>query len=252
MSTDKPHRDPALVSGVALAFKATIVPGVHYQVDVVYNDVFTGREAIDTLCTLLQTSDRKLAIAVGRDLEEQGLFHDVNHVHRLRDDGNKLYCFTREPSVDDAQSTLGEGNTKLDAPSGLYTLLTRCYSPTCGLKGEPEVCYSSFCPTFPRSTEAEETEGGGGNASEGGEYCGDSWPDEEDNWGESFVARDSVRGSCYSPVCTVGGYCYSPTCIKVSSAPATLRLAEVAHRSGDPLPEVYIMLGVDNNGFAYT
>jgi Domain found in Dishevelled, Egl-10, and Pleckstrin (DEP) len=232
MSTVRPRCKPALISEVALAFKAIIVPGKRYQVDVMYDGVFTGREAVDTLCTLLQTSDRRLAMVVGRELEEQRLFHDVNHVHRLRDDGNKLYCFTHQPPSN-AAARATFANTKPDAPSGVYTLFTRCYSPTCGLEDEPEACYSPLCPTFLRSTEVEEVEDGG-NTSEVEEHGGDSWPDEEDEWGESFTARDSVRGCCYSPACTVGGYCYSPTCIKVSSANAALRLAGVALRGTQP------------------
>lgn len=237
MSTDEPQCNPALVSEVALAFKTAIAPGERRQADIVYGGVFTGREAVDTLCALLQTSDRKFAMLVGRELEEQGLFHDINRVHRLRDDAYKLYCFVREPSSNaDAQATIGEGGTMQQAPSGVYAMLTRCYSPTCGLDDEPEGCYSPMCPTFPQSTEGKGAEGHG-DASEGGEYSGDGWGDSEDNWEETFVARDSVRGCCYSPVCTVGGYCYSPTCIKVSNTSATLRLAEVAHRSGDTRPD---------------
>lgn len=226
MSTDEPRCNPALLSEVALAFKAAIVPGERRQVDVVYYDVFTGREAVDTLCTLLQTSDRRLAMLVGREVEEQGLFHDVNHVHRLRDDVDKLYCFMRElPSTADAQSTFGEGAAGQQTPSGIYTLLTRCYSPICGLEDEQEGCYSPLCPTFPHSTEEKEAEDNG-SALEAEEYSGDSWDDLEDNLGEMFMARDSVRGRCYSPACTAGGYCYSPTCIKVWNTGATLRLAE--------------------------
>jgi len=226
MNPDEPRCNPALLSEVALAFKAAIVPGERRQVDAVYYDVFTGREAVDMLCTLLQTSDRKLAMLVGREVEEQGLFHDVNHVHHLRDDVNKLYCFMREPpSNPDAQSTFGERFAGQQTPSGVYTLLTRCYSPTCGLEDEPEGCYSPMCSTFPQPTEAREAEGRS-NASEVEEYGGDGWTSSEDSWGETFMARDSVRGCCYSPACTAGGYCYSPTCIKVSNTNATLRLAE--------------------------
>ena len=238
MSTDKPWCNPALISEVALAFRATIIPGERRQVDAVYNDVFTGREAIDTLCTLLQTSDRKVATVVGRELEEQGLFHDVNHVHHLRDDTNKLYSFMHGSSSSaDAQSSFGEGATTQQTPSGVYTLLTRCYSPICGLEDESEACYSPFCPTFPRSTEEKEQKSRD-NASERGELSGDGWAGSEDSWEGPFVARDSVRGCCYSPVCTAGGYCYSPTCIKVSNmANATLRLVRVARCSGDTQPD---------------
>ena len=254
MSTDQPRCNPALLSEVALAFKAAIVPGERRQVDVVYYDVFTGRGAVDLLCTLLQTSDRKLAILVGREMEEQGLFHDVNHVHHLRDDVNKLYCFAREPSSNaDAQATFGEGDAGQQTPTGVYTLLTRCYSPICGLKDEQEGCYSPLCPTFPQSTEGEEAEGRGSSL-EAEEYSGDGWDDSEDSSGGRFMARDSVRGRCYSPACTAGGYCYSPTCIKVWNTDATLRLAEwrIAPGIDSPITAESHIIAADDDSFIYT
>jgi len=226
MSTDEPQCNPAFLSEVALAFKTAIVPGERRQVDVMYYDVFTGREAVDVLCALLQTSDRRLAMLVGREVEEQGLFHDVNYVHHLRDDLNKLYCLMREPSSNaGAQSTFEEGGARQQTPSGIYTQLTGCYSPICGLEDEPEGCYSPLCPTFPQSTEGKEA-GDYGNTLEAEEDSDNGWGESEDSSGEAFMARDSVRGCCYSPACTAGGYCYSPTCIKVSNTDAALRLAE--------------------------
>jgi hypothetical protein len=251
MSTDGPRCNPALLSEVALAFKAAIVPGERRQVDVMYYDVFTGREAVDVFCTLLQTSDRKLAMLVGREVEEQGLFHDVNHVHHLRDDVSKLYCFMREPSTNaDAQSTFGEGGARHQLPSGVYTLLTRCYSPIC--EDEEEGCYSPLCPTFPQSAEAKEAECRGNALGVEG-YSGDGWDDSEDSWGEVFMARDSVRGCCYSPVCTSGGYCYSPTCIKVSNTNATLKLVErcIAPGIHSPITAESIISRTDNDGSTY-
>jgi hypothetical protein len=42
---------------------------------------------------ILNTSDRNLALLVGRALESQGLFHHVNYDYRLRDLDNELYQF---------------------------------------------------------------------------------------------------------------------------------------------------------------
>jgi hypothetical protein len=42
---------------------------------------------------ILNTSDRNLALLVGRALESQGLFHHVNYDYRLRDLDSELYQF---------------------------------------------------------------------------------------------------------------------------------------------------------------
>lgn len=42
---------------------------------------------------ILNTSDRNLALVMGRALESQGLFHHVNFDYRLRDLDTELYQF---------------------------------------------------------------------------------------------------------------------------------------------------------------
>jgi hypothetical protein len=235
MNPDEPRCNPALVSDIARGFKAAIVPGTRRQVDVVYDNVFTGREAIDALCALLQIADRKRAVLVAREMEDQGLFRDFNHVHRLRDDPSKLYCFIPHAS---AHAAGGEADAKPQTPSGVYTLLTRCYSPTCGLGDPSEGCYSPLCPTFPHATNEDEVGGHSTSTSESGDYGGYGWTESEGSWGEAVAAaRGSVRGCCYSAACTAGGYCYSPTCIKVLSTNATLGHAGAVHLSESTQPD---------------
>ena len=65
---------------------------------------------------ILRTHDRNLAILVGRSLDAQNFFHDVNYEHRLRDSGDELYQF-RE-SID---TTIGLSATERDGTSNKPT-----------------------------------------------------------------------------------------------------------------------------------
>lgn len=118
------------------------------------------------LASIIKTSDRNLAVLVGRALDDQKLFHDVNYEHRLRDSVHELYKFKehqvvtkssikRKLSADsdavamDTDITSSE-DTSLpvhkedDAmPNGVFTLLTDCYSSTCTVEN---TCYSVLCP----------------------------------------------------------------------------------------------------------
>ena len=120
---------------------------------------------------IIRTSDRNLALLLGRALGNQNFFHDVTYNHFLRDHPNELYQFSNaiadlsipaavnenlynikeETSEDD--NALQEKKEKVienakkseinTVPHGVYTLLTRCYSPTCS---EGNMCYSISCP----------------------------------------------------------------------------------------------------------
>ncbi|KAI9869614.1 MAG: RHO1 GDP-GTP exchange protein 2, partial [Watsoniomyces obsoletus] len=79
------------------------------------------------------TTDRNLALLLGRALDAQKFFHDVTYEHRLRDAPGEVYCF---------KETLGEEASSKDV-NGVFTLLTECYSPTCT---KDRLCYSIACP----------------------------------------------------------------------------------------------------------
>lgn len=167
---------------------------------------------MDKIAYIIKTTDRNLALLLGRALDAQKFFHDVTYDHRLRDSASELYKFrTQMPSpfvsgdltngeqqkVDGTAN--GEGrpslqhNTSVNAsiltqsssapsggegsseshgvdreaspispapevppkgretsetdeaplPSGVFTLLTDCYSPTCS---RDQLCYSIACP----------------------------------------------------------------------------------------------------------
>ncbi|KAI8081492.1 CNH domain-containing protein [Halteromyces radiatus] len=163
----------ALLSEVATAFKERVTVGTKIKDSIKYKDTFDGVEAVDKLAFLTKTKDRNLALLLGRALDAQKFFHDVNYEHRLRDSRQELYRFTERINVRHSQlpSMTDEGistSFKPDSvtngeeddisevnypalqqttddhhPNGVFTLLTNCYSPTCTRE---KLCYSVFCP----------------------------------------------------------------------------------------------------------
>lgn len=174
---------PALLSRVAEAFKTRVSVGERTKDGLTYTDSFDGREAVDKIAYIIKTTDRNLALLLGRALDAQKFFHDVTYDHRLRDSPNELYQFhvrltnpfeaetdhfgtppaqldlpPKVPTRDNSFSTLQDGAKHLDTPggeshvegededalpTGVFTLLTDCYSPTCA---RDRLCYSIACP----------------------------------------------------------------------------------------------------------
>lgn len=155
---------PALLSRVAEAFKTRIVVNERVKDGLVYPDTFDGRDAVDKIAYIIKTSDRNLALLLGRALDAQKFFHDVTYDHRLRDSPVELYQFRERlaspflssddlsPAVDGYNPTPparphSVADTVASAedsfPSGVFTLLTDCYSPTCT---RDRLCYSIACP----------------------------------------------------------------------------------------------------------
>lgn len=157
----------AFLSKVAMEMQKRVVVGERLKDNIQYSNVFDGKEAVDKLAFVLRTSDRTLALLVGRALYAQKFFHDVNYEHRLRDSNQELYQYREHlqlpyadqqdeesdrppesPFPDDETVVLPLSAEPVDHqdvayPNGVFTLLTKCYSPTC-TKDSP--CYSISCP----------------------------------------------------------------------------------------------------------
>lgn len=128
---ERPLVYPALLSRVAEVFRERIVPGEKDKDGLVYQSAFTGAEAVELIAYIIRTSDRNLALLLGRSLDAQKFFHEVTYAHRLRDSQAEVYQF---------RETLVEDSTEVN---GVFTLLTECYSPTCT---RDKLCYSIACP----------------------------------------------------------------------------------------------------------
>ncbi|KAH4068780.1 hypothetical protein HBI56_067510 [Parastagonospora nodorum] len=122
---------PALLSRVAETFQDRIQVSEREKDGLVYSSAFTGAEAVDLISYIIKTTDRNLALLLGRSLDAQKFFHDVTYAHRLRDSTNEIYQF-RETMMEDKAEI-----------NGVFTLLTECYSPTCT---RDRLCYSIACP----------------------------------------------------------------------------------------------------------
>lgn len=123
---------PALLSRVADVFGERINAGDRNKNDLSYKFAFTGAEAVDLISYIIKTTDRNLALLLGRSLDAQKFFHDVTYDHRLRDSTTEIYQF-RESLMEDSSTHV----------NGVFTLLTECYSPTCT---RDKLCYSIACP----------------------------------------------------------------------------------------------------------
>ncbi|KAI0101329.1 CNH domain-containing protein [Nemania sp. FL0031] len=125
---------PALLSRVAECFRQKIIVGERTKNELTYKNAFSGSEAVDVLSYIIRTTDRNLALLLGRALDAQKFFHDVTYEHRLRDSASEMYQF-RETLMDEPE----------DKPpvNGVFVLLSECYSPTCT---RDQLCYSIACP----------------------------------------------------------------------------------------------------------
>ncbi|KAI7886615.1 hypothetical protein K492DRAFT_203143 [Lichtheimia hyalospora FSU 10163] len=138
---------PAMLSLVARELYRRLSIRTIRKNDIEHHNVFEGKEAVDRLLLILRTHDRNLALLVGRALDAQNFLHDVNYEHRLRDSPDELYRFREEIGIPMGLEG-NEGDHKRDmddynVPTGVFTVLTDCYSPTCS---RDRLCYSATCP----------------------------------------------------------------------------------------------------------
>ncbi|KIO19426.1 hypothetical protein M407DRAFT_16121 [Tulasnella calospora MUT 4182] len=190
---------PAMLSRVAEAFRTRITLAERVKDGLAYQDAFDGREAVDKIAYIIKTTDRNLALLLGRALDAQKFFHDVTYDHRLRDSPHEIYQFKarlpspfvseemvspnsamgttplslngdlpfsasssqqselstpvsttsslsaliRTPTAPKARRLSVSSTDDAPLPSGVFTLLTDCYSPTCT---RDALCYSIACP----------------------------------------------------------------------------------------------------------
>ncbi|KAI8979454.1 hypothetical protein BDF20DRAFT_507264 [Mycotypha africana] len=137
---------PAYLSNLAHEFKEQIIISTKIKDSIEYHDAFDGKDAVTKLTAIIKTTDRHLALLVGRALHQQKFFHDVRYEQTLKDSAEELYQYnsittaTDEPSSSKSSSTAAEQQL---LPSGIFTPLTDCYSPSCTSENK---CYSPRCP----------------------------------------------------------------------------------------------------------
>lgn len=127
---------PALLSRVADCFRNRINVGDLSKDGLDYKNSFSGEDAVTLIAYIIKTTDRNLALLLGRSLDAQKFFHDVTYQHRLRDMKHEVYQFKETMNELEVETPTTEVN-------GVFTLLTECYSPTCT---RDRLCYSIACP----------------------------------------------------------------------------------------------------------
>ncbi|KAI7906587.1 uncharacterized protein BX663DRAFT_497013 [Cokeromyces recurvatus] len=135
---------PALLSKIAVELRQRIILSDHIKDEVEYKNTFDGRQVVDLISLIIQptTSDRNLALRIGRELGSQRLFHDVCYETHLMDSPFYFYEFSNHHRTFYNLKTEAHKNNNLN-PSGIITELTYCYVPTCW---DVKPCYSPICP----------------------------------------------------------------------------------------------------------
>lgn len=164
-TSSKPSIYTALLSRIAIELRQRITVADHIKDDIEYKNSFDGKEVVDKIAMIIHTTDRRLALKIGRMLSAQRFFHDVSYETQLVDSSIYLYEFTNrtlytqhnqhtQTSGSDcwSESESASGMTNNDRPynleynnipNGIVTDLTHCYVPTCW---DVKPCYSPICP----------------------------------------------------------------------------------------------------------
>ncbi|KAG9075486.1 hypothetical protein FS749_012835, partial [Ceratobasidium sp. UAMH 11750] len=143
----------ALLSHLAVKLRDKVPRGTHVKGSIPYTHAFTGKDIVSTIQATIQrqlaitfnmsTNDRRTALQVARSLQNQLFFYEVEWGGQALNDGVKdVYMFL------DDQGQGGGSDQRLEReelPTGVITLLTSCYSPSCS-DGLPGKCYAYGCP----------------------------------------------------------------------------------------------------------
>ncbi|GET57652.1 putative GDP/GTP exchange factor Rom2p [Rhizophagus irregularis DAOM 181602=DAOM 197198] len=136
--------NPALLSNIALAFRATVNLGTHVKGALEYPDSFTGVDAVNTIYSLLPCDiPRHVALSMARSLESQLYFHSINWatVSVIQNNKEEVYTFLKpDPEAPSAWEW------DEDFPTGVFPAVSKCYSPRCSIDGKG--CYSRICSNY--------------------------------------------------------------------------------------------------------
>ncbi|KAJ7230675.1 CNH domain-containing protein [Mycena pura] len=139
----------SLLSHIAVQLRDKVPRGTHVKGSIPYPRAFTGKDIVNTIQSLIQrelainhgisTDDRRAALQVARSLQSQLFFYEVEWGGRVLQDGvEDVYMF-----LDDQEGTADATPEREELPTGVVTMLTKCYSPNCS---DEMVCYSYGCP----------------------------------------------------------------------------------------------------------
>ncbi|PFH46667.1 hypothetical protein AMATHDRAFT_69289 [Amanita thiersii Skay4041] len=139
----------AMLSHMAVQLRDKVPRGVHVKGSIPYPRAFTGKDIVSTIQSIIQrelainhgmsTNDRRAALHVARSLQSQLFFYEVEWGNRvLQDNVEDVYMF-----LDDQEGPSSAEMEREELPTGVITMLTKCYAPMCGDGG---TCYAYTCP----------------------------------------------------------------------------------------------------------
>ena len=223
----------ALLSKVAEAFRARMPLSERVKDALAYPDAFDGAEAVDKICFIIKTTDRSLALLLGRALDAQKFFHDVTYDHRLRDNPMEIYQFrARLPSAftSDADtppggepmavgggplSSSGSRSSRPMSPESAVssTLASRdTHTPSIVSNGSSPTSVTAHMQGVSQATVAAPASGSGVvSGAAGGE---DELP----------TGVFTMLTECYSSTCSTTQLCYSITCPRRMEQQARLNM----------------------------
>lgn len=194
----KPTVYPAVLSRVAKAFKEAIILNINMKDGLEYHDSFTGKAAVDAICDIIRTNDRNLALLLGRAMDAQKFFHDVEYQHRLRDSSHEVYNFSRVYSeVEFFPEDSGNGSNNNSHRGSFVDPPISQPSPTAPYPTTPTL------PHIPGSP----IEGVSGSFTS---LKGAAFKDTPEQTGVNGVF--TILTDCYSPTCTRNHLCYLIAC----------------------------------------
>lgn len=220
-SVKRPHIYAALLSKVALKFRAMIQLGEYKKDGLLYRDAFTGQYAVDILCSMIRTTDRNLALLLGRSLDAQKLFHDVVYEHRLRDSPFEIYEFTDNSRFigsgkvgHDQLMLMSNSSTQLGPSKTSGQILSTSDSASSLSSYQTNSTSSSMMPSNGRMSQQT--------------LSSISSPPQQHT--EVLSKPNNVNGvftllsECYSPTCSRDKLCYSISCPRRLEQQARLNL----------------------------
>ena len=228
----------ALLSKVAEAFRARMPLSERVKDGLAYPDAFDGAEAVDKICFIIKTTDRSLALLLGRALDAQKFFHDVTYDHRLRDNPNEIYQFrARLPSAftsdADADAPPAPGGEPMRSGSGLSSSGSRSSRPI----SSESAASSSTASRTPSSREAHTRSALSNGSSATSMTAHTQGLSQTTVTGAASPAAGAAGGEdelptgvftmlseCYSSTCSTTQLCYSITCPRRMEQQARLNM----------------------------
>ncbi|KIJ55471.1 hypothetical protein M422DRAFT_151724 [Sphaerobolus stellatus SS14] len=147
----------SLLSHLAVRLRDKVPRGTHVKGSIPYHRAFTGKDIVSTIQSQIQrellvnmnisTTDRRTALQVARSLQSQLFFYEVEWGGRQLQDGvEDVYMFLddSEGGGTSTERERGGGTEREELPTGVITMLTKCYSPSC--QEGTGWCYAYSCP----------------------------------------------------------------------------------------------------------